>query len=96
MLGYTNVYAPVLNVHDHVGNCCGSIWILPRSKLGIEMVRGMRRNHQVAATGKSYSNNKKGAGKVMTTCRFTMFTRSGNDTCLPLKRVMKGSGTIGR
>ena len=65
MLGYTNVYAPssmsdVTSVGGRYEEVYGESPYLV-AELGIEMVRGMQHNHQVAATGKhfiAYSNNK--------------------------------------
>lgn len=65
MLGYTNVYAPILDVGrdqrwGRYEEVYGESPYLV-AELGIEMVRGMQHNHQVAATGKhfiAYSNNK--------------------------------------
>ena len=65
MLGYTNVYAPILDVGrdqrwGRYEEVYGESPYLV-AELGIEMVRGLQHNHQVAATGKhfaAYSNNK--------------------------------------
>ena len=65
MLGYTNVYAPILDVGrdqrwGRYEEVYGESPYLV-AELGIEMVRGMQHNHQVAATGKhfiAYSKNK--------------------------------------
>ena len=65
MLGYTNVYAPILDVGrdqrwGRYEEVYGESPYLV-AELGIEMVKGMQYNHQVAATGKhfiAYSNNK--------------------------------------
>lgn len=65
MLGYTNVYAPILDVGrdqrwGRYEEVYGESPYLV-AELGIEMVRGLQHNHQVAATAKhfaAYSNNK--------------------------------------
>ena len=67
MLGYTNVYAPILDVGrdqrwGRYEEVYGESPYLV-AELGIEMVRGMQQDYQVAATGKhfiAYSNNKGG------------------------------------
>lgn len=56
MLGYTNVYAPILDVGrdqrwGRYEEVYGESPYLV-AELGIEMVRGLQHNHQVAATGK--------------------------------------------
>ena len=93
MLGYTNVYAPILDVGrdqrwGRYEEVYGESPYLV-AELGIEMVKGMQYNHQVAATGKhfiAYSNNKgarEGAWRVSTRkCllvrwRWFMFIRLG-------------------
>ena len=65
MLGYTNVYAPILDVGrdqrwGRYEEVYGESPYLV-AELGIEMVKGMQKDHQIAATGKhfvAYSNNK--------------------------------------
>ena len=66
MLGYTNVYAPHPRcrsrpaVGERYEEVYGESPYLV-AELGIEMVRGLQHNHQVAATAKhfaAYSNNK--------------------------------------
>jgi beta-glucosidase len=64
-LGYTNVYAPILDVGrdqrwGRMEEVYGEDPYLA-SRLGVEMVKGMQENYRVAATGKHfavYSNNK--------------------------------------
>ena len=58
MLGYTNVYAPILDVGrdqrwGRYEEVYGESPYLV-AELGIEMVQGMQHNHQVAATGKHF------------------------------------------
>lgn len=65
MLGYTNVYAPILDVGrdqrwGRYEEVYGESPYLV-AELGIEMVHGLQKDHQVAATAKhfvAYSNNK--------------------------------------
>jgi beta-glucosidase len=64
-LGYTNVYAPILDVGrdqrwGRMEEVYGEDPYLA-SRLGVEMVKGMQENHHVVSTGKHfavYSNNK--------------------------------------
>src|SRR5437588_10681661 len=64
-LGYTNVYAPILEVGrdqrwGRMEEVYGEDPFLA-ARLGVEMVKGMQENYRVAATGKHfavYSNNK--------------------------------------
>ena len=65
LLGYTNVYAPILDVgRDQRWGRYEEVygedpWLV--AELGTEMVLGMQKDYQVAATGKhfvAYSNNK--------------------------------------
>src|SRR5438270_1695888 len=64
-LGYTNVYAPILDVGrdqrwGRMEEVYGEDPYLA-ARLGVEMVKGMQENYRVAATGKHfavYSNNK--------------------------------------
>jgi len=65
LLGYTNVYAPILDVcrDQRWGRCEEVYGESPYlvAELGIQMARGMQFNHQIAATSKhflAYSNNK--------------------------------------
>lgn len=65
LLGYTNVYAPILDVGrdqrwGRYEEVYGESPYLV-GELGVEMTKGMQKNHQVAATAKhyiAYSNNK--------------------------------------
>lgn len=65
LLGYTNVYAPILDVirDQRWGRCEESYGESPFlvGELGVEMAKGMQTNYQVASTAKhylAYSNNK--------------------------------------
>lgn len=102
MLGYTNVYAPILDVgrdqrwrrYEEVYG--ESPYLV--AELGIEMVRGLQHNHQVAATGKhfvAYSNNK-GAREGMARVDPQMSPREvENIHIYPFKRVIREAGMLG-
>ncbi|WP_303208297.1 beta-glucosidase [Bacteroides oleiciplenus] len=102
MLGYTNVYAPILDVGrdqrwGRYEEVYGESPYLV-AELGIEMVRGMQHNHQVAATGKhfvAYSNNK-GAREGMARVDPQMSPREVEMIHVyPFKRVIKEAGMLG-
>lgn len=102
MLGYTNVYAPILDVGrdqrwGRYEEVYGESPYLV-AELGIEMVRGMQHNHQVAATGKhfaAYSNNK-GAREGMARVDPQMSPREvENIHIYPFKRVIREAGLLG-
>ena len=102
MLGYTNVYAPILDVGrdqrwGRYEEVYGESPYLV-AELGIEMVRGMQHNHQVAATGKhfaAYSNNK-GAREGMARLDPQISPREVENIHLyPFKRVIKEAGLLG-
>ena len=102
MLGYTNVYAPILDVgrdqrwgrYEEVYG--ESPYLI--AELGIEMVRGLQHNHQVAATAKhfaAYSNNK-GAREGMARVDPQMPPREvENIHIYPFKRVIREAGLLG-
>lgn len=67
LLGYTNVYAPILDVaRDQRWGRCEEVYgecPFLVAELGVEMVKGMQHQGQVTSTGKhylGYSNNKGG------------------------------------
>lgn len=102
MLGYTNVYAPILDVGrdqrwGRYEEVYGESPYLV-AELGIEMVRGLQHNHQVAATGKhfaAYSNNK-GAREGMARVDPQMSPREvENIHIYPFKRVIREVGMLG-
>lgn len=102
MLGYTNVYAPILDVGrdqrwGRYEEVYGESPYLV-AELGIEMVRGMQHNHQVAATGKhfiAYSNNK-GAREGMARVDPQMSPREVEMIHVyPFKRVIREAGLLG-
>ena len=102
MLGYTNVYAPILDVGrdqrwGRYEEVYGESPYLV-AELGIEMVRGLQHNHQVAATAKhfaAYSNNK-GAREGMSRIDPQMSPREvENIHIYPFKRVIREAGLLG-
>lgn len=102
MLGYTNVYAPILDVGrdqrwGRYEEVYGESPYLV-AELGIEMVHGLQHNHQVAATGKhfaAYSNNK-GAREGMARVDPQMSPREvENIHIYPFKRVIREAGMLG-
>ena len=102
MLGYTNVYAPILDVGrdqrwGRYEEVYGESPYLV-AELGIEMARGLQHNHQVAATGKhfvAYSNNK-GAREGMARLDPQISPREvENIHVYPFKRVIKEVGLLG-
>ena len=102
MLGYTNVYAPILDVGrdqrwGRYEEVYGESPYLV-AELGIEIVRGLQHNHQVAATAKhfaAYSNNK-GAREGMARVDPQMPPREvENIHIYPFKRVIREAGLLG-
>ena len=102
MLGYTNVYAPILDVGrdqrwGRYEEVYGESPYLV-AELGIEMVRGLQHNHHVAATAKhfaAYSNNK-GAREGMARVDPQMTPREvENIHIYPFKRVIREAGLLG-
>lgn len=102
MLGYTNVYAPILDVGrdqrwGRYEEVYGESPYLV-AELGIEMVRGLQHNYQVAATAKhfaAYSNNK-GAREGMARVDPQISPREvENIHIYPFKRVIGETGILG-
>lgn len=102
MLGYTNVYAPILDVGrdqrwGRYEEVYGESPYLV-AELGIEMVRGLQHNHQVTSTGKhfvAYSNNK-GAREGMARVDPQMSPREvENVHVYPFRRVIQEAGMQG-
>lgn len=102
MLGYTNVYAPILDVGrdqrwGRYEEVYGESPYLV-AELGIAMVRGLQHNHQVAATGKhfaAYSNNT-GAREGMARVDPQMSPREvENIHIYPFRRVIREAGLLG-
>ena len=102
LLGYTNVYAPILDVGrdqrwGRYEEVYGESPYLV-AELGIEMARGLQKDYQVAATAKhfiAYSNNK-GAREGMARVDPQMSPREvENIHVYPWKRVIKEAGILG-
>ena len=102
LLGYTNVYAPILDVGrdqrwGRYEEVYGESPYLV-AELGIAMTKGMQTNYQVAATAKhyiAYSNNK-GAREGMARLDPQMSPREvENIHVYPWKRVIKEAGLLG-
>lgn len=102
MLGYTNVYAPILDVGrdqrwGRYEEVYGESPYLV-AELGIEMVKGLQQDYQVAATGKhfiAYSNNK-GAREGMARVDPQMSPREVEMIHVyPFKRVIREAGLLG-
>ena len=102
ILGYTNVYAPILDVGrdqrwGRYEEVYGESPYLV-AELGIEMVKGLQHNHQVAATAKhfiAYSNNK-GAREGMARVDPQMSPREVEMVHVyPFKRVIREAGLLG-
>lgn len=102
MLGYTNVYAPILDVGrdqrwGRYEEVYGESPYLV-AELGIEMVRGLQHNHQVTSTGKhfvAYSNNK-GAREGMARVDPQISPREvENVHVYPFRRVIQEAGMLG-
>ena len=102
MLGYTNVYAPILDVGrdqrwGRYEEVYGESPYLV-AELGIEMVKGLQTDHQVAATGKhfiAYSNNK-GAREGMARVDPQMSPREVEMIHVyPFRRVIREADMLG-
>lgn len=102
MLGYTNVYAPILDVGrdqrwGRYEEVYGESPYLV-AELGIEMVKGMQKDYQAAATAKhfvAYSNNK-GAREGMARVDPQMSPREVEMVHVyPFKRVIQETGLLG-
>ena len=102
LLGYTNVYAPILDVGrdqrwGRYEEVYGESPYLV-AELGIQMVKGLQTDHQVAATAKhyvAYSNNK-GAREGMARDDPQMSPREvENIHVYPFKRVIEEAGILG-
>ena len=102
LLGYTNIYAPVLDVGrdqrwGRYEEVYGESPYLV-AELGIEMAKGLQKDYQVAATAKhfiAYSNNK-GAREGMARGDPQMSPREvENIHVYPWKRVIKEGGILG-
>lgn len=102
LLGYTNVYAPILDVgRDQRWGRYEEIYGEDPylvAELGIEMVKGLQTNYQVASTAKhflAYSNNK-GAREGMARTDPQISPREVEMIhAYPWKRVMTEAGGLG-
>ncbi len=102
LLGYTNVYAPILDVGrdqrwGRYEEVYGESPYLV-AELGIAMAKGIQKDYQVAATAKhyiAYSNNK-GAREGMARVDPQMSPREvENIHVYPFKRVIQEAGILG-
>mgnify|MGYP001057878613 CR=1 FL=1 len=102
LLGYTNVYAPILDVGrdqrwGRYEEVYGESPYLV-AELGIQMAKGLQKDHQVASTAKhfvAYSNNK-GAREGMARDDPQMSPREvENIHVYPFKRVIGEAGILG-
>lgn len=102
LLGYTNVYAPILDVGrdqrwGRYEEVYGESPYLV-AELGTAMVKGLQKNYQVAATGKhfiAYSNNK-GAREGFARVDPQMSPRELEAVhAMPWKRVIRDAGLLG-
>jgi beta-glucosidase len=102
LLGYTNVYAPILDVGrdqrwGRYEEIYGESPYLV-AELGLQMVKGMQNNHQIAATAKhylAYSNNK-GAREGEARDDPQMSPREiENIHIYPYKRIIPEAGLLG-
>lgn len=102
LLGYTNIYAPILDVGrdqrwGRYEEVYGESPYLV-AELGINMVKGLQKNYQVAATAKhyvAYSNNK-GAREGLSRVDPQMSRREvENIHVYPFKRVIQEAGLLG-
>ncbi|MDO9634290.1 MAG: glycoside hydrolase family 3 N-terminal domain-containing protein [Paludibacter sp.] len=102
LLGYTNVYAPILDVgrdqrwgryEEVYGECPYLV-----SELGVAMAQGMQTNYQIAATAKhfvAYSNNK-GAREGMARVDPQIAPREvENIHVRPFEEVIRRAGLLG-
>lgn len=102
LLGYTNIYAPILDVGrdqrwGRYEEVYGESPYLV-AELGIAMTKGMQQDYQVASTAKhyiAYSNNK-GGREGMSRVDPQMSPREvENIHVYPWKRVIKEAGSLG-
>src|SRR5437868_3696784 len=101
-LGYTNVYAPILDVGrdqrwGRMEEVYGEDPYLA-SRLGVEMVKGMQENYHVASTGKHYAvySNNKGAREGEARTDPQTSPREVENIFLPsFKAAIKEGGLLG-
>lgn len=102
LLGYTNIYAPILDVgrdqrwgryEEVYGECPYLV-----AELGVAMTRGLQKNYQVASTAKhfvAYSNNK-GGREGMSRVDPQMAPREvENIHVFPFEKVIRNAGLLG-
>ncbi|WP_157543987.1 glycoside hydrolase family 3 N-terminal domain-containing protein [Mucilaginibacter paludis] len=101
-LGYTNVYAPILDVArdqrwGRLEEVYGEDPYLV-ARLGVEMAKGMQQNNQIAATAKHfavYSANKGGREGLARTDPQVAPREVENILLYPFKKVIKEAGLMG-
>jgi beta-glucosidase len=101
-LGYTNVYAPILDVarDQRWGRLAETYGEDPylASRLGVEMVKGLQENYTVASTAKHfaiYSNNKGAREGQARTDPQTSPREVENVFLPPFKAAVKEAGALG-
>ena len=102
LLGYTNVYAPILDVGrdqrwGRYEEVYGESPFLV-AELGISMVNGMQKDFQVASTGKHYAaySNNKGGREGMSRVDPQMSPREVENVHMyPWERVIREAGMLG-
>lgn len=102
LLGYTNVYAPILDVGrdqrwGRYEEVYGESPYLV-AELGIAMVNGMQKDYQVASTGKHYAaySNNKGGREGMSRVDPQMSPREVENVHMyPWERVIRETGMLG-
>ena len=102
LLGYTNVYAPILDVGrdqrwGRYEEVYGESPYLV-AELGVQMALGMQRDHQIAATGKhfvAYSNNKGGREGMARVDPQTSPHEVENVHVYPWREVIGRAGLLG-
>jgi beta-glucosidase len=101
-LGYTNVYAPILDVarDQRWGRLAETYGEDPylASRLGVEMVKGLQENYRVASTAKHfaiYSNNKGAREGQARTDPQTSQREVENVFLPPFKAAVKEAGVLG-
>ena len=102
LLGYTNVYAPILDVGrdqrwGRYEEVYGESPFLV-AELGIAMVNGMQKDYQVASTGKHYAaySNNKGGREGMSRVDPQMSPREVENVHMyPWERVIREAGMLG-
>lgn len=102
LLGYTNVYAPILDVGrdqrwGRYEEVYGESPYLV-AELGVEMVKGLQQDYQVAATAKHYAaySNNKGGREGMARVDPQMSPREVENVHMyPWRRVISEGGLLG-